>query len=330
MREIQSGTGGGSSPDHGAGQEIMLQHTLKHAIRCCGIGMHSGRKVAMTLRPAAVDSGIVFHRSDLGGDATLAASWDCAVETPLCTNLQNDKGVTVATVEHLMSALYGCGIDNAVIEIDGPEVPAMDGSAAPFVFLLECAGTVSQDAPRRALKILRRIAVRDAEQQASLSPGHGLTIHFEIDFESPAIGHQDWFVAMGAGAYKREVARARTFGFLSEAEALRARGLALGGSLENSVIIDGDQVLNEGGLRFHNEFVRHKVLDMIGDLYLAGGPVLGHASSLRGGHSLTVRLLKQLFAEPDAWTWTTATEAELSGVPPLAEPAMPPVAAARA
>jgi UDP-3-O-[3-hydroxymyristoyl] N-acetylglucosamine deacetylase len=323
MREIQSGTDGGSILDQGAGQEIVLQRTLKHAIRCSGIGMHSGCKVAMALRPAAPDRGIVFHRSDLGGDATLAASWDCAVETPLCTSLQNDKGVTVATVEHLMSALYGCGIDNAVIELDGPEVPAMDGSAAPFVFLLECAGTVSHDVPRRALKILRRIAVQDAEQQASLSPGHGLTIHFEIDFESPAIGHQDW-----SGTYKREVARARTFGFLSEAEALRARGLALGGSLENAVIIDGDRVVNEGGLRFHNEFVRHKVLDMIGDLYLAGGPILGHASSLRGGHALTVRLLKQLFGEPDAWTWTTATEAELSGVPPLAEPSMPPVAAA--
>jgi UDP-3-O-[3-hydroxymyristoyl] N-acetylglucosamine deacetylase len=248
----------------------------------------------------------------------------------LCTSLENDQGVTVATVEHLMSALYGCGIDNAVIELDGPEVPAMDGSAAPFVFLLECAGTVSQDTPRRALKILRRIAVQGAEQQVSLSRGHGLTIHFEIDFESSAIGHQEWFFAMEAGAYKREVARARTFGFLSEAEALRARGLALGGSLENAVVIDGDRVVNEGGLRFRNEFVRHKVLDVIGDLYLAGGPILGHLSSRRGGHALTIRLLKQLFAEPDAWTWTTVTEADLSGMPPLAEPSMPPVAAARA
>ena len=262
----------------------------------------------MTLRPAAAGTGIRFRRTDVSGGVEIEASWRNAIETPLCTSIANRNGVQVATIEHLMSAFYGCGIDNALIEIDGPEVPAMDGSANPFVFLIECAGTVAQTRPRRALRILKRVSINEPERSVSLSPGPGLSIDFEIDFDSPVVSRQRWFVDLDRGTYKREVARARTFGFLHEVDRLRASGLARGGSLDNAVVIDGDRILNEGGLRFSNEFVRHKVLDMIGDLYLAGGPVVGHARSVHGGHALTLRLLKALFADSGAWCWMEASE----------------------
>lgn len=266
----------------------------------------------MTLHPAAPNTGIVFRRTDLSGsDRDIHASWRNVVETMLCTTLAGDGGVRVGTIEHLMSALSGCAIDNVLIEINGPEVPVMDGSAAPFVFLIECAGTVAQDAPRRALEILREVSVREPDRAAAMAPGRGLAIDFEIDFESPVVARQAWSVQITESVYKRDVARARTFGFLHEVDRLRAMGLARGGSLDNAIVISGERVLNAGGLRYENEFVRHKVLDLVGDLYLAGGPIMGSVRGFRAGHALTLRMLRTLFADEDAWTWRDMTEADL-------------------
>jgi len=281
------------------------QKTLKTAINCAGVGLHSGARTRMTLRPAPVGHGIEFIRTDMGhGDASrIPAQWNQVTDTRLCTVLGNQSGARVGTVEHLLAAMFGCEIDNAIVEIDGPEVPAMDGSAAPFVFLIECAGTIEQAAPRRAIQVLRRIAVEDGNSSVSITPGVGFSINFEIDFAGTAVDRQDCFVPFGAGVFKTEVARARTFGFKQEVDRLRAAGFARGGSLENAVVVEGQQVLNEGGLRFDDEFVRHKVLDCAGDLYLAGGPILGHVVASKSGHDLNNRLLRTLFARRDAWRY---------------------------
>jgi UDP-3-O-[3-hydroxymyristoyl] N-acetylglucosamine deacetylase len=283
--------------------ETAPQRTLKTSIGCRGIGLHSGRKVSLTLRPAPAGSGIVFRRVDAGGD--IRASWENTVEAPLCTVLSNGEGIEVATVEHLMAALAGSEIDNAVVEIDGPEVPIMDGSAAPFVFLIECAGTVEQDMARRAIKILKAIGIDDDGVSAALVPDHGFSMSFEIDFDNPLIRRQDRMVAIDGVAFKTELSRARTFGMLDDVARLQAAGLARGGSLDNAVVISGDRVLNAGGLRYADEFVRHKLLDAYGDLYLAGGPIIGHFRGTRSGHAHNRRLLAALFADPDAWCVTT-------------------------
>ena len=294
------------------------QKTLKNAIHCSGIGVHSGDKVSLTLHPAEPDFGIRFRRSDAEGKGTeLSATWQNAVETPLCTTLTDGNGVKVATIEHLMSAFAGCGIDNALVEIDGAEVPIMDGSAAPFVFLIECAGTVEQDAPRRALRILKEITIEESHRAATLTSGHGLNVYFEIDFDSPAVSRQEWSIQVDCESYKREIARARTFGFLAEVDKLRAMGFARGGSLDNAIVINGSKILNEGGLRFDNEFVRHKILDSIGDLYLIGGPLLGQFRGLRAGHSLTLKLLQALFADPEAYEWVDMTHETLAKGPAM-------------
>ena len=287
------------------------QTTLKNPIHCSGVGLHTGTKVSMSLLPADADSGIVFRRTDIAaGAAHMAATWRNAVETPLCTTLEAENGVKVSTIEHLMAALRGCGIDNALIELTGPEVPIMDGSAAPFVFLIECAGTVKQTAPRRALRIIKPVSIGDSDRSASLVAGDGFSINFEIDFDSPAVNRQEWFVDVTEKSFKREIARARTFGFLHEVDELRAKGLARGGSLDNAIVISGEEIINDGGLRFQNEFVRHKVLDSIGDLYLAGAPILGHFHGVRSGHALTLRLLRALFDNAAAWCWVDLSEAD--------------------
>jgi len=291
---------------------IAQQQTLKSAIHCRGVALHSGARVAMTLRPAAPDTGIVFRRSDRAG-AEIKAAWENTVEQALCTKLDDGEGLTIATIEHLMAALAGLEIDNAVIEIDGGEVPVMDGSAAPFVFLLECAGTVAQDAPRRAIKIRKPISVAENGRSAALTPDAGFSMSFAIDFATDAINRQDITIAIDPDSFKSDIARARTFGFLHEADQMRAAGLARGASLENAVVISGHQVLNREGLRYVDEFVRHKVLDALGDLYLAGAPILGHFRGVRSGHALNRRLLAALFADPAAWCYTT-----LAGRAPVA------------
>lgn len=283
-------------------RNAVLQKTLKNPIHCTGTALHSGAKVAMTLHPAEPDSGIVFRRADISGcGALIPANWRHVSDTRLCTTLRVDSGATVATVEHLMAALAGSGIDNLVIEIHGSEVPAMDGSAAPFVFLIECAGVVEQEAPRRAIRVLKTVSVSDGKCLASLSPAREFSVHCEIDFDSGAISHQEYLFYLVNGTFKTEISRARTFGFLHEVDHLRASGLVLGGSMDNAVVVSGDRILNDDGLRFEDEFVRHKVLDSIGDLYLAGAQLIGHFHGVHSGHSLNHLLLEEFFSDEDAW-----------------------------
>lgn len=282
------------------------QRTLKSAINCSGTALHSGENISLTLHPAAADSGIVFRRSDIaGGNVCIPAHWSRISDTRLCTKLSDGGNVSVSTVEHLMAALAGCNIDNLVVEIQGGEVPAMDGSAAPFVFLIECAGVVEQSAPRRAIRVLKPVSVTQGDSFASLTPAtdslDAFSINVEIDFDSAVISRQNYLFHLSGNAFKSEICRARTFGFLHEVDDLRAAGLILGGSLDNAVVISGDRVLNEEGLRYEDECVRHKVLDSLGDLYLAGSPLIGHFHGIRSGHSLNHNLLEALFADEDAW-----------------------------
>lgn len=286
------------------------QHTLKRPIHCSGVGLHSGNRVSMRLVPAAVNSGITFVRTDpRGGQGEIPARWTHVVDTRMCTVIGDGRGVNVGTVEHLMAALRGCGVDNVRVEIDGPEVPIMDGSAAPFVFLVECAGLAEQGAVRKAIRVLRPVTVGDARKRASLTPDSRFSFSFEIDFEGPMFRHRVGTATLFNGHFKHNLARARTFGFLHEVEELRRLGLARGGSLENAVVVSGDQVLNEDGLRYEDEFVRHKILDSVGDLYLAGYPILGHFHGWRSGHALNHQLLSALFADTSAWALVDMTDA---------------------
>lgn len=283
--------------------QVIRQKTLKNAIGCSGIGLHTGARVAMALLPADENSGIIFKRTDIGGgQAIIPAHWRQVADSQLCTAIGNDDGVTISTIEHLMAAFAGAGIDNAVVEINGPEVPIMDGSAAPFVFLIECAGTVEQTAARQVILVKKRVVVGSGGKQVSLSPGLGFTVGFNIEFDSAAVRQQEMQFDLVDGAFKLDLARARTFGFEHEVSALRAHGLLRGGSLDNAVIVSGAKVLNESGLRYTDEFVRHKVLDCIGDLYLAGAALIGHFRGSRSGHRMNHQLLETLFADPNAWT----------------------------
>jgi UDP-3-O-[3-hydroxymyristoyl] N-acetylglucosamine deacetylase len=289
------------------------QRTLKTAIGCRGIGLHSGQKVTMALRPSPADTGIVFHRTDVA--AEIPASWANAVDSALCTVLSNDEGITVGTVEHLIAALAGAEIDNAIVELDGPEVPIMDGSSAPFLFLIECAGVVEQDAARRAIKVLKTVSVIENGATAALFPDRGFSMSFEIDFDNPLIRRQDICLVFGAETFKTELSRARTFGLLDEVDRLRRAGFARGGSLANAIVVGRDHVLNTGGLRYGDEFVRHKLLDAFGDLYLAGGPLIGRFRGIRSGHAHTRRLLAALFADRDAWCYRGLSRATELGPP---------------
>jgi len=295
------------------------QRTLAREVACRGIGLHGGDRIAMALLPAAPDTGIVFRRTDVG--VSIPAVCGNTIEAALCSVLTNGEGIEVRTVEHLMAALRGCGIDNAIVEVDGPEVPAMDGSAAPFVAMIERAGTVVQERPRRAIKVLKPVRVRDNGASAALLPDHGFSMSFEIDFDNPMIHRQNMTMSFEPETFKSELSRARTFGVFEDVARLQAAGLARGGSLDNAVVISGDRILNEGGLRFADEFVRHKLLDAYGDLYLAGGHIIGFFQGSRSGHALTRRLLATLFADPDAWCATTITRVD--AVPAMA---WPPVA----
>lgn len=288
----------------------VMQKTLKSAISCTGIGLHSGEKVSMTLHPANPGFGIVFRRTDVAGEGVeIPAAHDSVVDARLCTTI-GTEGKTIGTVEHLMAALAGANIDNALIEVGGAEVPVMDGSAAPFLFLIECAGVVEQDAPRKALRVLKSVSVVDGDKSVSLEPAAGFTLDFHIDFSNPVIGTQGMTVDMTAGVFKDEISRARTFGFLHEAEALWAAGLAKGASLDNAVVVSGDKVMNEDGMRFDDECVRHKILDAVGDLYMAGAPILGCYEGVRASHALNNQLLRELFADPANYEIVDMTEAD--------------------
>jgi UDP-3-O-[3-hydroxymyristoyl] N-acetylglucosamine deacetylase len=283
-------------------ESVQVQNTLIRSVTFTGVGLHSGAPVTMTVHPAAEDHGICFRRTDVvTGDAQVPAQWDAAVPSRLCTLVANAAGVSVSTIEHIMAALAGSAIHNALIDIDGPEVPILDGSAAPFVSGFLDAGIVAQGAPVRAIRVLKAIEVREGEAVARLEPSDMLEIAFQIDFAEAAIGRQDKVLNMANGAFVRELSDSRTFCRNAEVVAMRERGLALGGTLDNAVVFEGDKVLSPGGLRYADEPVRHKMLDALGDLALAGGPILGRYTGIRAGHALTNRLLRALFADPTAW-----------------------------
>jgi UDP-3-O-[3-hydroxymyristoyl] N-acetylglucosamine deacetylase len=303
--------------DHAAPQArpAQRQTTLKNSIHCSGIALHHGGHVSMAMHPAPADSGIVFRRFDLAGKGvSIRADWRHVAEMPMCTALQQG-GVMVATIEHVMAALAGCGVDNLLVEINGPELPIMDGSAWPFVFLIECAGIAELAEPRRFIRILHPVSLGSGGRSVALSPGAGFSIGFEVDYEG-SIARQQCEIDLVDGAFKNELSRARTFGFLHEVDALRAAGLARGASLDNAIVVTGDGVLNEGGLRFPDEFVRHKMLDALGDLYLAGAPIIGRFEGRCSGHKLNHRLLRALFQRQEAWCWSDSTAAEDGAVEP--------------
>lgn len=287
------------------GNPKTFQHTLAKAIHCEGVGLHNGLPVSLSLRPGAANSGIIFNRTDvIDADPLIPARWDHVTDTTLCTTIGNDDGVKIATIEHLMAALAGCGIDNAVIDINGAELPAMDGSAEPFVFLIGCAGLTRQDAVRRTIRVLRPIEVDDGNRFVAFDPSPGFSASFEIDFDSHTVGQSRAYFDLCNGAFKRDIGPARTFGFERDVVRLQAMGLARGGSLDNAVIIgDDDSILNEGGLRFEDEFVRHKILDCVGDLALAGAPLLAHFTGFCSGHEMNNRLLVALFSDDEAWEY---------------------------
>jgi UDP-3-O-[3-hydroxymyristoyl] N-acetylglucosamine deacetylase len=285
---------------------MLKQRTIKAVIKATGVGLHTGRKVVMTLRPAQPDTGIVFRRVDLDPPADIRASALAVTDTRLCSTVEGG-GSKVATVEHLMSALAGLGIDNLYIDLAGPEVPIMDGSAAPFVFLLQSAGVTEQAAPKRFFRIRKPVEVHDGDKWARFEPYEGFRLSFSIVFDHPVFdkSSQSVTVDFAETSYSKEVARARTFGFSQDVEAMRSMGLALGGSLDNAVVLDEYRILNADGLRYADEFVKHKVLDAVGDLYLVGHPVVGSFSAHKSGHALNNQLLRATLAQADAWELVT-------------------------
>ncbi|MFV0361152.1 UDP-3-O-acyl-N-acetylglucosamine deacetylase [Tropicimonas sp.] len=294
----------------------MVQTTLKSTVTLKGAGLHSGRPARITLSPARAGHGIGFYRSDaVAGSRDIPARWDLTEHVPLCTRLVNADGVSISTVEHVMAALAGLGVHNAQISVSGPEVPILDGSAAPFVRAILKVGLRRLNAPLRVLRVMRPVEVRDGDAIARLEPAGGLRIDFEIDFADAAIGRQALSLDMANGAFVHELCDSRTFCRLSEVEYMRGRGLALGGTLENAVVVDGGKVVSPGGLRHADEPVRHKMLDALGDLALAGAPILGLYTGRRAGHTLTNRLLRALFATPGAVEWVDCNDERLRRLP---------------
>jgi UDP-3-O-[3-hydroxymyristoyl] N-acetylglucosamine deacetylase len=290
---------------------MIKQRTLKNVIRATGVGLHTGEKVYLTLRPAPSETGIVFRRVDLKDPVEIRARPENVSDTRLSTTLECD-GVRVSTVEHLMSAFAGMGIDNAYVELTAPEVPIMDGSAGPFVFLIQSAGIAEQSAPKRFIRIKKRIELKDGDKWAAFEPFAGFKVSFQIDFDHPMFRNsaQTTSVDFSTTSFVREVSRARTFGFMADLETMRQAGLARGGGMDNAIVLDEYRMLNEDGLRYEDEFVKHKVLDAIGDLYLLGHPLIGAFSAYKSGHALNNRLLRKLVATRDAWELMTYTDNE--------------------
>ena len=279
---------------------MYLQKTIQAEIKLKSIGLHSGRKVNMTIKPAGIDEGITFVRSDISGNNRIKADFVNVSDTTLATTI-GLNGVRVATVEHLLSALRGVGIDNAVIEVDSPEVPIMDGSALPFVNILKATGTKVQNKGRKFLIVTKEVSVSDSEGEARLVPSEDFQITYTIDYPHPLIGSQTFNLVFSPEMYEKEICAARTFGFLKDVEYLQAKGLALGGSLNNAIVLDDHRIINKEGLRCPNELVKHKVLDAIGDLFLLGMPIIGHLIARKSGHRLNNMLVRKLISEKDAW-----------------------------
>lgn len=290
---------------------MLRQRTLKNVIRATGVGLHSGEKVFLALRPAPIDAGIVFRRVDLEPAAEIPARAGLVTETLLCTGLTHGAG-KVMTVEHLLSALAGLGVDNCYVDLSAPEVPIMDGSAGPFVFLLQSAGIVEQAAAKKFIRIRHPIEVRDGDKFARFEPHAGFRIGFTIEFDHPMIPARQSRaqVDFSTANYVQEVSRARTFGFMRDLEFMRERNLGLGGSMDNAIVLDEYRVLNDDGLRYADEFVRHKILDAVGDLYLAGHPIIGAYEGFKSGHALNNKLVRALLAETSAWEEVTFTASE--------------------
>ena len=285
---------------------MIRQRTLKNVIRASGVGLHTGEKVLMTLRPAAPNTGVVFRRVDLPSPVDMPVSAELVGDTQLCSTLDNGQ-TTVSTVEHLMSALAGLGVDNVYVDLDGPEVPIMDGSASSFVFLLQSAGIEAQNAAKRFVRIKKTVEVVEGDKRVRFEPFDGFKISFAIDFKHPVFekSGQEITLDFADTSYIKEVSRARTFGFMQEVEWLRANGLALGGSLDNAIVMDEFRVLNSDGLRYEDEFVKHKVLDAIGDLYILGHPIIGAFYAYKSGHALNNRLLRALLQDQSAWEYVS-------------------------
>jgi UDP-3-O-[3-hydroxymyristoyl] N-acetylglucosamine deacetylase len=294
---------------------MLRQRTLKNVIRATGVGLHSGEKVFLTLRPAPVDTGIVFRRVDLDPVVEVPASAELVTETTLCTGLSCGPA-KIQTVEHLLSALAGLGIDIISVELSAAEVPIMDGSSGPFVFLLQSAGIAEQDAPKRFIRILKTVEVTEGDKVARFEPYEGYKLGFTIQFDHPMIPAKQSRaeIEFSTAAYTKEISRARTFGFMRDLEYMRERNLGLGGSMDNAIVLDEFRVLNDDGLRYADEFVRHKILDAIGDLYLAGGQVLGAYEGFKSGHALNNKLVRALLADASAWEWVSY-DAPSSAVP---------------
>lgn len=288
---------------------MIRQRTLKNIIKATGVGLHTGEKVFLSLRPAAPNTGIVFRRVDLPEPVDIPATPQNVGDTTLSTTLVNGD-VKVSTVEHLLSALAGLGIDNAYIDVSAPEVPIMDGSAGPFVFLIQSAGVEEQNAPKRFIRIKKPIRVQDGDKWASFEPYEGFKVSFTIDFDHPAFSEdvQSASIDFSSTSFVKEVSRARTFGFMRDIEALRKRRLALGGSMDNAIVVDSYRILNEDGLRYADEFVKHKILDAIGDLYLLGNSLIGSFTGYKSGHGLNNLLLRELLSHQDSWESVTFAE----------------------
>lgn len=285
------------------------QRTLKSAIRTSGVGLHTGDQIHLTLLPAPIDSGIVFRRVDLDPPVEIRAAASNVGETTLSTCLIKDD-VRVSTVEHLMSAMAGLGIDNAIVELNAPEIPIMDGSAGPFVFLIQSAGVQEQDALKKFIRVKKEVTLRDGDKFASFIPFDGFKVSFSIEFDHPVFKDRrpQTELEFSSSTFVRDISRARTFGFMHEIEYLRSKGLARGGSMDNAIVVDQYRILNEDGLRFEDEFVKHKVLDAIGDLYMLGNSLICEFKAHKSGHSLNNRALRLLIAQPDAWEWVTFEE----------------------
>lgn len=301
---------------------MIKQRTLKNAIRATGVGLHTGDKIHLTLLPAPVDSGIVFRRVDLNPPVEIKATARNVGETTLSTCLVQD-GVRVSTVEHLMSAMAGLGIDNAIVELDAPEIPIMDGSAGPFVFLIQSAGVQEQNAPKKFVRIKREVTLRDGDKFATFLPFDGFKVAFSIEFDHPVFKDRrpQTELEFSSATFVKDISRARTFGFMHEIEYLRSKGLARGGSMDNAIVVDQYRILNEDGLRFEDEFVKHKVLDAIGDLYMLGNSLICEYRAHKSGHSLNNRALRLLLEQPDAWevvTFEQNQELPIAYMPPIA------------
>ncbi|MBU2897008.1 UDP-3-O-acyl-N-acetylglucosamine deacetylase [Vibrio pectenicida] len=295
---------------------MIRQRTLKEIVKTTGVGLHSGRKVTLTLRPAAANTGVIYRRTDVNPPVDFPVDAQSVRDTMLCTALVNDEGIRISTVEHLNAALAGMGIDNIIVEVDAPEVPIMDGSASPFVFLLQQAGLEEQNVAKRFIRIKKPVRFEDGDKWAEFVPYNGFRMDFEIEFNHPAIesDEQHLLFDFSSQGFVKDISRARTFGFMHDIEYLQSQNLCLGGSFDCAIVLDEYRILNEEGLRFDNEFVTHKVLDAIGDLYMCGHPIIGEFRAFKSGHGLNNQLLRSVLADQEAWEWVTFEEESTSPV----------------